>query len=250
MTRPVTAPVLSVVDDGSTDGSLDFARRWADRDVRVEDGPRGPALARNRAADFWAGCGAVRADAFADVGGFDAEAFPRPQIEDIELGYRLRDAGHRIEIRPEVQAKHLKRWTFRGIVRTDLLDRGIPWVRLLLNRDSGNQARGTLNVGRLEKVKTGLVGLALLMAGIAVFTADARWAAGSVGLLAGVILLNAPAYRWFAERRGWLFALRAIPFHLLYHLVSGLAVVVGGIGHGVGLDRPRSRKETAPLHER
>jgi hypothetical protein len=119
-----------------------------------------------QADTFWAGCGAVRTDAFVEVGGFDAARFPRPQIEDIELGYRLRDAGHRIEIRPEVQAKHLKRWTFAGMLRTDLLDRGVPWMGLLLERRSGAGDGRNLNVGRLEKLKTGLVGLGLLMAAI------------------------------------------------------------------------------------
>jgi glycosyltransferase involved in cell wall biosynthesis len=49
-----------------------------------------------QAATFWAGLGAVRRALFLAVGGFDAARFPRPSIEDIELGYRLRRAGHRI----------------------------------------------------------------------------------------------------------------------------------------------------------
>ena len=38
------------------------------------------------ASTFWAGCGAIRRAAFDAVGGFDAARFPRPSIEDIELG--------------------------------------------------------------------------------------------------------------------------------------------------------------------
>jgi hypothetical protein len=86
------------------------------------------------AETFWAGCGAVRRDAFARIGGFDTVRFPRPQIEDIDLGYRLRDAGGRIVLDPTIEGTHLKRWTLRGMLRTDLLDRGIPWMRLLLER--------------------------------------------------------------------------------------------------------------------
>ena len=48
------------------------------------------------ASTFWAGCGAIRRSAFAAVGGFDQARFRRPSIEDIELGQRLRRAGHRI----------------------------------------------------------------------------------------------------------------------------------------------------------
>ena len=35
---------------------------------------------------FWAGLGAVRRSAFETAGGFDAERYPEPSIEDIELG--------------------------------------------------------------------------------------------------------------------------------------------------------------------
>ena len=41
------------------------------------------------ASTFWAGIGAVRRDAFERAGGFDTERYPRPSIEDVELGLRL-----------------------------------------------------------------------------------------------------------------------------------------------------------------
>ncbi|HYW51033.1 MAG TPA: glycosyltransferase family 2 protein, partial [Gemmatimonadaceae bacterium] len=152
---------LVVIDDGSGDDTAAVAALHADRVVTIEDGPRGPAHARNTGAaatrapllvfidadvvvapatlrqlavhlrdgsgtdavfgaydttpadsgfvsqyrnllhhrvhaqnagiatTFWAGCGAVRRDAFDSVGQFDAMRYPRPQVEDIELGYRL-----------------------------------------------------------------------------------------------------------------------------------------------------------------
>jgi GT2 family glycosyltransferase len=62
------------------------------------------------AGTFWSGCGAIRRSVFVGVGGFDAARFPRPSIEDIELGNRLRIAGHRIRLDREIQGTHLKRW--------------------------------------------------------------------------------------------------------------------------------------------
>jgi glycosyltransferase involved in cell wall biosynthesis len=38
------------------------------------------------ARTFWAGLGAVRADAFREAGGFDAERYKLPSVEDIDLG--------------------------------------------------------------------------------------------------------------------------------------------------------------------
>ena len=52
------------------------------------------------AETFWAGCGAVRKDVFLASGGFDAERFPYPSIEDIEFGFRLRQRGFRIVLAP------------------------------------------------------------------------------------------------------------------------------------------------------
>ena len=39
------------------------------------------------------------------------ERFKLPSIEDVELGYRLVDRGVLIVLDPELQVKHLKRWT-------------------------------------------------------------------------------------------------------------------------------------------
>jgi hypothetical protein len=55
-------------------------------------------------------------------------------MEDVELGVRLRQAGQRIRLCPEVQAKHLKRWTLASLWHTDIFARAIPWTRLILRQ--------------------------------------------------------------------------------------------------------------------
>lgn len=82
---------------------------------------------------FWAGLGAVRREAFEAAGGFDGRRFPRPSIEDVELGTRLSAQG-RIVCDPAIRGTHLKRWTLVSMFRTDFAGRGIPWTRLLLER--------------------------------------------------------------------------------------------------------------------
>ena len=47
-------------------------------------------------------------------GGFDAERFPFPSVEDVELGLRLSAQGARIGLDPSVRGKHLKAWSFAG----------------------------------------------------------------------------------------------------------------------------------------
>ena len=99
---------------------------------------------------FWAGIGAVRRSAFAAAGGFDSERYPHASIEDIELGGRLAAKGT-IVLDGALQGTHLKEWTLGGMVATDLLRRGIPWVRLMAEQRSVPR---TLNVGRRERVST------------------------------------------------------------------------------------------------
>lgn len=50
------------------------------------------------------------------------------------------------------------------------------------------------------------------------------------GLLVWIVLLNLGFYRFLEERRGMIFALSAIPLHLLYHAYNG-------ISFGIGLSR-------------
>lgn len=192
---------------------------------------------------FWAGCGAVRREAFLAVGGFDATRFPRPQIEDIELGYRLRDRGGRIVIEPRIQGAHLKQWTFRGGTRTDILDRGVPWVRLLLERGRMADA-GNLNLKGGERLKTGLMGLALLALALSPWAGRAALGGGVV-LLAVVVLLNAPVLGWFGRVRGPGFAVGAAGLMLWYHVVSGISVVIGTLAHWLG--RTPARPALPPL---
>ena len=88
-------------------------------------------VAQREPATFWAGCGAVRRDAFLRLGGFDAERYPSPQIEDIELGMRLARLG-KTRLDPQLNVTHLKRWTGRSVVATDVRRRAVPWARLIL----------------------------------------------------------------------------------------------------------------------
>jgi GT2 family glycosyltransferase len=110
------------------------------------------------ASTFWSGCGAVRRQVFQAAGGF-SESFARPSIEDIELGYRLRASGHRIRLLKDMQCTHLKRWTLRNMVSTDIFLRGAPWVELLRRYPD---VPADLNLGWRSRLATGLTGLLLL----------------------------------------------------------------------------------------
>jgi len=174
------------------------------------------------AGTFWSGCGAMRRDLFLAFGGFDEERYRRPAIEDIELGTWMRAAGYRLILDRNIQAKHLKRWTFWGVVKTDILDRGIPWVRLMWRAGSSANLLNAVPSQRLSLALVYLTGLSLV--------ATVLWPmAGIIAALSffGVTLLNADLYHDFMNQRGVWFTLRALPLHWLYFFYCGVALGVG-----------------------
>lgn len=179
-----------------------------------------------RAETFWAGCGAVRREAFAAVGGFDASMFSRPSVEDIELGYRLRDAGFEIVLDREIQVKHLKRWTLASMLRADIFARALPWAGLMLGR---GRVVNDLNLRLADRVSAGLVGCAIALAFLSYFSAYLGLAA--LAALVAVFALNLPLLRFFARRRGAWFAAGAFAMQCLYYFYSGMVFVLCWCAH-------------------
>jgi glycosyltransferase involved in cell wall biosynthesis len=131
------------------------------------------------ASTFWSGCGAIRKSVFHEYSGFD-ESYKRPAIEDIELGYRLGRDNRKMLLDTSIVVKHLKRWSFFSLVKTDILDRGIPWTELILrDRFMPND----LNVQLSQRVSVALV---FILIGIAAATA---WYVGSSFILMLLTLL-------------------------------------------------------------
>jgi glycosyltransferase involved in cell wall biosynthesis len=114
-------------------------------------------------ATFWSGCGAIRREIFIKLGGFDAKQFPRPSIEDIDLGYRLKEAGYSTVLRRDIQVTHLKAWSLFGLINTDIFYRAVPWTALILRHSN---IPNDLNLGISQRVSTVLLLGILLYVGI------------------------------------------------------------------------------------
>ena len=177
------------------------------------------------AASFWTGLGAVRRDAFEAVGGFAAD---QRMMEDVRFGRELWRRGHRIELRPEIQGAHLKRWSLRSMLRTDLLDRAIPWSRLILAPGAVNPPGG-LNVSAAAKMSVvavfvlllaAILGIGFAVAGVAAgFAAAAFAAAAASGCLAW---LNRAFLGLVARRLGRIAAVQAVWILALHYTMSGM----------------------------
>jgi GT2 family glycosyltransferase len=170
---------------------------------------------------FWTGCGAIRRELFRDLGGFDPQLYRRPAIEDIELGFRIVRAGQRVMLARDVQATHLKRWTLRQVLRTDVFQRGVPWMLLLMRSKVDQRDLNVSNGQRLCVLTTGLGWLGLSISpfwpiALSVFALN----------LATIAACNLRFYRFLTRSRGIGFALASFPLHYLYFCCCGISVVI------------------------
>ncbi len=198
---------------------------------------------REQAFTFWAGCGAIRRDIFLALGGFD-EKYTRPSIEDIELGYRLNRAGHKVALIKELQVKHLKRWRVSSLLRSDIMDRAIPWARLIV-REGAIPDDLNLNVaGRWSAVTAWA--LAFLLAAAVRDVALLFPAAVAAAIL---WFLNAPLYAFFYRQRGFRFMLGAVLCHWLYYVYGSAAFALIVIQHllRTAVERALRLRKTASL---
>ena len=175
------------------------------------------------AETFWAGCGAIRREVFAALAGF-SESYQRPSVEDIELGARLRAAGHRIALCPEIQCTHRKRWSLASLLRTDIFARAVPWTRLILRQGRLPSGLNTDGKSRWSAVLAGLLALGALLGPLALVSRStvAALACAGVGAsaAAGLVALNRRLYRFFFGHGGLGFGVGAVGLHVLYLLYS------------------------------
>lgn len=172
---------------------------------------------RREASTFWAGCGAIAAETYRRLDGFDVETYKVPSIEDIEFGNRIFAAGGRILVLPDLEGKHLKVWSIANGIHTDIFRRALPWSRLLINRTG---LSNDLNIGSGERIRAGVAGLFFLSLPFAFCV----WWLPLV-LLALIIFLNRDLIRFFLANGGPGFAARATAFHQVYYVYSATAYV-------------------------
>ena len=157
---------------------------------------------------------------FATSEGFD-ERFRRPSVEDIELGYRVRRFGWRLQLAPEFRGCHLKRWTLWGSIVTDISARGIPWAQLIRKFQAFNNDLNTRTELRMSVV------LAYLFLFFARAVRDSLGGAGRgrEPVRDGVAeLFVLPLVR--PDARNLVCAAR-LSRHVLHHVCNGVSFVVG-----------------------
>jgi glycosyltransferase involved in cell wall biosynthesis len=184
---------------------------------------------RREATTFWTGFGAMRREVFEAVGAFSTDA---RTVRDIDMGARLRARGFSVHLCPEIQVTHLKRWTFRSMVLTDIRGRAAPWSRLVLRTGS---MRDDLNLAIGSRWSAVLAWLTL-----AALCAASTWPPALAAAVLGgaaVAALNRDLYAFMARHGGPAFALGSALLHALYLLYSSAtfgAVLIVELAHAFG----------------
>ena len=174
-----------------------------------------------RSDSFWAGCGAVRKEVFQKVGGFNATKYTKPCIEDIELGYRLKENGYEVILYKQLQVKHLKKWTLWSLLHTDIFYRAVPWSMLILNN---NHTVEDLNLKQSQKICAALALLSMasfflgIVKSVFLIIALLHW------IIIGVI--NADLFIFFYRQNGFGFCLRSFFLLLAYYVYSGITFLL------------------------
>jgi glycosyltransferase involved in cell wall biosynthesis len=169
---------------------------------------------------FWGAFSIIRRERYLLSGGFDARRYRQASIEDIELGYRMLDLGMTVRLHPSIQVKHLKHWTLRNMIYTDIFLRAKPWTELLLTRE-GKQV-SQLNLSNREKLSA-LTTMALY-GSLALGVVVSSWYLLGICLALGLfLLLQRRFYRFGASR----FDLRQLPLVFLLHHVYFMTAISG-----------------------
>jgi len=186
------------------------------------------------AVTFSSACGIVRSSVFENAGGYDEWHFSRRQLEDLELGQRIRGLGKRIVVHPGIRAAHLRRWTFRRMIATEIFDRAVPWMRLMKGQLTHD--RGGVGVRRPRVAKN----INILVTWLGIIAGMLAWSRHSIplGLVTvtclAVLLVNSTKQLAFISReRGLGFAAMSVPLDLLYYLVAGVGLLFGWIARHV-----------------
>jgi glycosyltransferase involved in cell wall biosynthesis len=161
----------------------------------------------------------VRRDCFFAAGGFNEDRFA---IEDVELGYALVTQGVKIVLDPDLQVKHLKKWTLRAMIITDVMRRAIPWTFLWLEH---GRLPNNLNFSTEQRLAA-TVTLAITLVSTMAIVQYRLWAV--VAALVSIALwLNIDLYRLFLRKGGFRLAACGFLLHQLYYLYSMFGLAAG-----------------------
>ena len=105
---------------------------------------------------------------------------------------------------------------------SDVRDRGVPWVQTILKFGADVSDLNVSWTGRLSVLFAYLLVSTFILA--LIYPVAGMVAAAALG---GFVAVNWRFLRFFLAERGWIFALRVLPFHIVHHLCNGVSLATG-----------------------
>ncbi|OGW60103.1 MAG: hypothetical protein A2V83_02890 [Nitrospirae bacterium RBG_16_64_22] len=176
----------------------------------------------------------IDAGLFRRQGGFDERFLPI--LEDVEFSHRLRKAGVRLVMRPEVLVQHIFNFSMLRSLR-NALRKSTYWTAYSLLRKDVFADSGTASTAL--KTNVAAFFLSAFIAGAALATGEA----GLLWLVLAPLVANLAAsgglLRAFGRAGGWVFGLLAGGYYAgVYPLAVGLGALAGTIKYLGLLARP------------
>ncbi len=205
---------------GDTPASTNFVSQYWN--LLVHFGER---LYSGDSADLASGCGAVRRLAFTGVGMFDEWQFPVGNLEGVELAQRLQTSDREVFANSSIQVVSLAKWTVGSMCR-EIWNRGRMLARSL-GYERTRRALPSEVVFTLSRAMPSGFAVVSIVALSGSFRPATSLVAKLTLAVLGVLVANFPVYEFYRQRRGFLFALSALPLHILAQAVSACALCTG-----------------------
>jgi glycosyltransferase involved in cell wall biosynthesis len=174
---------------------------------------------RSEAFTFWSGLGAIKADTFRALNGFDPR-FTEPSIEDIDLGVRILETGGRIRLVKGALGTHHKDWGLLQLWKTDIFRRAIPWAQLI---KQGLGRADDLNISTSERTSA-IAAYFIPVAALATIWRPAWWPGLALGLVV-YLGLNTRFIAFLFRSGGLRAGVAGTILHWCYHLYASAAFV-------------------------
>jgi len=176
-------------------------------------------ISNEDAATFFSGFGAIKREVFFRLGGFNEDY---RSLEDIVLGYRLYQSGYKIYLNKKIQVTHCKRYSFLSLIKSDVLNRAIPWTKIMLDKKI---YRNDLNTKTNNALSVPIAFMMLFNLPLLYFFPKSAYII--VCLLVFFLILNQHFYSFVLKEKGISFTIKTILMSWFNYLYSGLGLIIG-----------------------
>lgn len=174
-----------------------------------------------------AGCSMLRRSSLLASHMYDEWRFRTDCVEGLDLGQRMAEEGRNVLLSADLHVTHMRRWDTASLLR-DVWGRSEAIARSLGYQRTRRQSRSEVlfTLGALALPVISLVASLALIAPTGSHPSLPVKMLGIVGLL---VAANLRVYRFLARTRGFLFAVRMAPLHVLSQLVAVAGLCTGWI---------------------